>query len=157
MAKPSVPTEANIPTSQATAERRHGEGRENRPVDRSQRPGRDAGERHTEKPQATLEQTSKTAILRTCMDTITECFDYCIKHGGEHVKASHLRAHLDAWDLLNATCTLVARGSDFADGAKGICADAVKRCEESCERFGDDQMMKACADVCREAYEHLTS
>ncbi|MFO1536155.1 MAG: hypothetical protein ABR586_10855 [Thermoplasmatota archaeon] len=91
------------------------------------------------------------------MDTITECFDYCIKQGGRHAEANHLRAHLDAWDLLNATCTLIARGSDYADDAKATCAKAVKRCEESCEEFGDDQMMKACADVCREAYEHLAS
>src|SRR5207249_526934 len=109
------------------------------------------------KPHTTLEQTSKTAILRTCMDTITECFDYCIEHGGPYAEADHLRAHLDAWDLLNATSTLVARGSDHADELQGTCAKAVKRCEESCEEFGDDEMMKACADVCREAYEHLTT
>jgi hypothetical protein len=105
----------------------------------------------------TLRHTSQTAILRTCMDTITECFDYCLQHGGEHADPDHLRAHLDAWDLLSATSTLVARDSGCAAAIKPVCADAVKRCEESCERFEDDEMMKACADVCREAYEHLTN
>lgn len=128
-----------------------------RPIDRSVRSRRDPAERQTDKPQVTLQQTSQTAILRTAMDTISQCFGHCLRQGGAHVEAEHLTCMLDAWDLLNASASLVARDSGYADGLKSVCAKAVKVCEESCEEFAEDQMMTACADVCREAYEHLTA
>jgi hypothetical protein len=128
-----------------------------RPVDRSRRSRRDPSDRRTAKPDVTLEQTSQTAVYRTCMDTLTECVSYCVSEGGRHVEPEHLNCMLDAWDLLSATSTLTARGSHHAEGLKDLCAEAVKACEESCEGFEDDETMAACADVCREAYEHLTS
>jgi class 3 adenylate cyclase len=91
------------------------------------------------------------------MDTISECFAYCLEQGGEHVEKAHLVCMLDAWDLLSATASLVARGSEHADGVKEVCAEAVKACEESCEAFEGDETMAACADACREAYAHLAA
>jgi hypothetical protein len=129
--------------------------RARRPIDRSHRSRRDPSARRTAKPNVTLEQTSQTAIYRTAMDSITECFSYCIEQGGDHVEPEHLNCMLDAWDLLSATSTITARGSDFAEDLQSVCAEAVKHCEESCEEFADDATMTACADVCREAYEHL--
>jgi hypothetical protein len=131
--------------------------RTNRPIDRSKRSRRDPKLRRTNKPKVTLAQTSETSILRTAMDTIGECFQHCLRQGGEHVEQEHLRRMLDAWDLLNATATLVSRDSPYAENIEEVCAEAVKDCEESCEDFPEDQMMLACADVCREAYEHLTA
>jgi hypothetical protein len=141
--------------SETVQARRH--DRTERPLDRGQRSRRDPAGRRTAKPGTTLEQASQTAILRTAMDTISECFSYCLGQGGDHVRKEHLTCMLDAWDLLSATATLVARGSEHADALKDVCAEAVKACEESCEEFGGDATMAACADVCREAYEHLTA
>lgn len=131
--------------------------RAERPIDRGTRSRRDPSGRRTAKPDTTLRQASQTAILRTGMDTISECFSYCVEQGGDHVAKEHLQAMMDAWDLLSATSTLVARGSPHAGSLRAVCADAVKACEESCEGFGDDEHMAACADVCREAYEHLVA
>src|SRR5688572_29980280 len=115
MARPSS-------TTQGSQER----GR--RPIDRTERPQRDASARRTSKPRTTLAQTSQTAALRTCMDTVSECFDHCLEQGGRHVAADNLRAHIDCWDLLNVTSSMVARGSRFAEDVKPVCADAVKQC-----------------------------
>lgn len=131
--------------------------RAERPVDRGERSRRDPSGRRTAKPETTLRRTSQTAILRTAMDTISECFGYCLEQGGRHVGKEHLMCMLDSWDLLSTTSSLVARGSGHADGLREVCAEAVKACEESCEEFEGDETMAACADVCREAYEHLTS
>lgn len=127
---------------------------------RPQRPEhsrRDPSDRKTGKPDVNLRRTSQTAPLRTAMDTISECFTYCLGQGGEHVAKEHLTCMLDAWDGLNATAALVARGSPHADAFRSAAAAVVKACEESCEEFGQDQTMVACADACREAYEHLTA
>src|SRR5205814_156439 len=74
-------------------------------IGRSIRGGRDPSRRRTRKPHVKLEHASETAILRSCMDTIGECFQYCLSQGGDHVESEHLRCMLDAWDLLNATAT----------------------------------------------------
>lgn len=149
------------PSTPETVQPRHGAGRAGRtprPLDRSERSRRDPSGRRTAKPGTTLQQTSQTAILRTAMDTISETFGHCLEQGGEHVGKEHLSGMMDAWDLLASTSTLVARGSPHADALRAVCADAVKACEESCESFqDDDETMAACADVCREAYEHLVS
>jgi hypothetical protein len=131
--------------------------RSERPLDRGTRSRRDPSGRRTSKPDATLRQASQTAILRTGMDTISETFGHCLEQGGDHVAKEHLQCMMDAWDLLAATSTLVARGSPHADGLREVCAEAVKACEESCEEFEGDEIMTACADVCREAYEHLVA
>jgi hypothetical protein len=106
--------------------------------------------------EAFFENASEAAILRTCMDSIGECFQHCLTEGGKHVEADHLRYMLDAWDLLNVTATLMARDSPHAKEVEAICAQAVKDCEESCEDF-DDERMVACADICRETYAHLAA
>ena len=91
------------------------------------------------------------------MDTIGECFQYCLSQGGDHVEQQHLACMLDAWDLLNASATLTARGSPLATELDRTCATAVKGCEETCAGFDGDPTMQACADVCHEAYEHLAA
>lgn len=136
---------------------RRSRNRQERPVDRDVRSRRDPSQRRTAKPYVTLEQTSQTAILRTCMDTISECFNYGLDKGGRYVDAAHVRALVDAWDLLTATSSLVARGSELADEIKPACARGVKLAEESCEEFPGDVMMEACADVCREAHAPLAA
>jgi hypothetical protein len=145
------------PSESTQAQRGRRIARAERPIDRRERSRRDPSGRRTAKPETTLERTSQTAILRTAMDTITECFGYCLEQGGDHVEKDHLVCMLDAWDLLSATSSLVARGSPHADAVKETCAEAVKACEESCEEFEGDETMTACADVCREAYEHLSA
>lgn len=124
-------------------------------VRRPEHSRRDPAQRTTAKPGVNLRRTSETAPLRAAMDAISECFTYCLEEG--HTEKEHLTCMLDAWDALNATASLVARGSRHADAFRSAAADVVKACEESCEEFGDDETMKACADVCREAYEHLAA
>ena len=124
-------------------------------IQRPKHSRRDPSERRTSKPDVNLRRTSETAPLRAAMDTISECFTYCLDQG--HTEREHLTCMLDAWDALNATASLVARGSEHADAFRSAAAEVVKACEESCEGFEGDETMAACADVCREAYEHLTA
>lgn len=114
------------------------------------------GGRSGQGPYTSMEGTSETAILRTCMDSISETFNYCLEQGDRHVDAKHLRCMMDCWDVLQVTSTFIARDSEYADRFKEICADAVKACEESCEEFEGDERMTACGDSCREAYAYLT-
>lgn len=122
-----------------------------RGMQRPERPGQTG-----QGPYTRMESTSETAILRTCLDTVSETFTYCIEEGGAHVEPAHLKCMLDCWDVVNATSSLIARKSEYAEDLKEICARAVKACEESCETFEDDERMTACVDVCRKAYENLT-
>ena len=116
--------------------------------------GRDPANRQTGKPDATMQGSSENVILRTCASVLYETFDYCLGQGGEHVEKEHLKCLVDTADIVTLYANFVARDSEKASELRPIVADSVKCAQEKCEAF-DDEGMTACADVCRECYEHL--
>jgi len=78
---------------------------------------------------------------------------HCLELGGEHAAANHIKALLDCAELCETSAAFMARGSDLHPRVCGVCAEACERCAEECERFPDDQMMAACAAICRQTAE----
>lgn len=117
---------------------------------------RDPSQRVTSKPDTKMEHATETAILRTCADVCNETLAYCLEQG--HVEPDHILCLVDCIELCTLTAHFVARDSHLASQVLELCAQACKDCEESCEEYQDgDERMKACADVCREAYEHCVA
>lgn len=95
-------------------------------------------------------------IISDCARVCNTTLSYCLKQGGDHVKADHLKAMIDCVEICAVTARLHERESPLHQQAMELCAQACKTCEESCEEFGDDETMKLCADTCRECYEHCS-
>jgi hypothetical protein len=86
-----------------------------------------------------------TVCHGVCMETVA----HCLKMGGKHAEANHIRTLLDCANICQTSADFMLRGSDFHGLTCGVCAEVCERCAESCDRFGDDEMMKRCAEACR--------
>ena len=51
------------------------------------------------------------------------------------------------------SAAMMLRESQFHSAHCALCADICKACEESCEEFSGDAVMKACEDACRKCAE----
>lgn len=96
-------------------------------------------------------------VLQRCAQTCSETLSYCLEQGGDHAEADHVLALVDCAEVCNFTANFVARDSELTASLLEACADACKRCEESCEEFGDDETMENCANACRECYDACTN
>lgn len=94
--------------------------------------------------------------LRRCQECARACWEtlaYCAQQGGDHVEAKHLEALLDCAQLCDTSVSLLARGSALHAQHCGVCADACKRCQKSCEQFKGDAQMQTCAEACARSAE----
>lgn len=82
---------------------------------------------------------------RVCEETI----QYCSQKGGKHTDPQHIQALTDCKEACKMAANFMIRGSELHGKVCGVCADACKRCAESCEAMGDDEQMKKCAEICR--------
>ncbi len=96
--------------------------------------------------------------MRDCISNCTECHNicvetasHCLKMGGEHAEASHIRKLLDCAQACATSADFMLRGSALHARTCGVCAEACERCAESCERLanGDEHMLR-CAEICRQ-------
>jgi hypothetical protein len=97
--------------------------------------------------------TSATGELRDCQDQCIACIQHCLRTGGMHAEARHIRTLFDCASLCEAAAGFLARQSDFHPRVCGICAEMCDLCAASCERIKDDEEMRACAKVCRRCAE----
>jgi hypothetical protein len=98
--------------------------------------------------------------MRECIQNCTEChnvcvetIDHCLRLGGPHAAAGHIRLLLDCAQICATSADFMLRGSDFHPPVCGVCAEVCDRCAESCEQFGDDAQMRRCAGLCRRCAE----
>jgi hypothetical protein len=94
-----------------------------------------------------------TELCHECARICSETISYCLGKGGDHVAPEHIKALLDCAQICVTSAGFMARQSPSHPQLCGVCADVCKRCEESCEQFGDDAQMKRCADICRKTAE----
>ncbi|MBI2930632.1 MAG: four-helix bundle copper-binding protein [Planctomycetes bacterium] len=80
-----------------------------------------------------------------CLQTI----QYCLRIGGRHAEATHIRMLEDCAEVCQTAANLMLRDSDLHESICGVCADVCERCAQDCDRFADDSIMKGCADACR--------
>jgi len=86
---------------------------------------------------------------QTCHSVCTETVHHCLKMGGRHAEANHIRMLLDCAHICQTSADFMLRGSDFHGMTCEVCAEICERCATNCDRFSDDEMMKRCADACR--------
>lgn len=86
---------------------------------------------------------------KNCHHVCLETVAYCLQQGGRHAEVSHIRALLDCAEICQTTVNLMCRNSDFHERICAVCAEVGERCAQSCDQFGDDAQMKACAEACR--------
>ena len=87
-----------------------------------------------------------------CARSCDTCAAHCAKligEGHKHHLAS-LKTCLDCAAVCRAAASVVAKQGPFSDIICTACADACKRCGDTCEKHGgDDPVMKACAAECK--------
>lgn len=86
---------------------------------------------------------------QTCHGVCMETVQHCLKMGGKHAEANHIRMLMDCAQICATSADFMLRGSDFHGMTCSVCAEVCERCAADCDRFGDDAMMKRCADACR--------
>lgn len=109
----------------------------------------------------TMEDRMDHAQMQECLHNCQEChavctetIQHCLKLGGKHGDAEHIRLLLDCAQICQMSADYMLRGSSFHFKACGLCAEVCQSCADSCERIGkDDAMMKKCAETCRRCAE----
>lgn len=93
---------------------------------------------------------------RTCDDCRTVCLEtiaYCLRKGGAHADARHVQLLMDCADMCATAAALMHRGSEQHGQACAACAAISEACALSCEAIRNDPQMKACAEACRRCAE----
>ncbi|MCC6416793.1 MAG: four-helix bundle copper-binding protein [Gemmataceae bacterium] len=84
---------------------------------------------------------------RICDTCATHCVHLLAQGQKEYMKM--LRTCQDCADFCATTAQIVSRHGPFAALICQSCAEACKRCDEACDQFKDDPMMRQCAEECR--------
>ena len=89
-----------------------------------------------------------------CHAICTETAQHCLKMGGKHTEAEHIRLLLDCAEICQTSADFLMRDSPRHVSTCKVCSEICSTCADSCERLDpQDTMMKQCADVCRRCAE----
>jgi hypothetical protein len=110
---------------------------------------------------ASLNQRSFMSIaidqsVRNCQECHTICIEtiqYCLKQGGKHVDASHIRLLTDCAQICQTSADFMIRGSDLQGETCEACGNICGQCADECERFAKDVQMRRCSEACRRCAE----
>lgn len=93
--------------------------------------------------------------MRRCIEACQQCHDacveaiaYCLARGDRHAEPEHISLLLDCARACVASTDSMLRGSPVHDLLCNACAEVAQHCAASCQEFGDDQQMQACARQC---------
>src|SRR2546421_9402747 len=84
-----------------------------------------------------------------CQDACTATAQHCLRKGGMHAEARHLRLLADCAEICQTAANFMARASDHHHAICSICSVICEACAESCERVGGDEEMRSCAAMWR--------
>jgi len=102
-----------------------------------------------------IDQAMRQCIqnCQVCHTTCLQTVSHCLRKGGRHAEADHIRLMLDCVEICQTAANFMIRGSDLHPYTCGACAAVCERCAEDCERLGDDDWMRVCAAACRRCAE----
>ncbi|GAB4204835.1 MAG: four-helix bundle copper-binding protein [Coleofasciculaceae cyanobacterium] len=108
--------------------------------------------------QLTLNQVNQEMqqCIENCLDCHSICLNtvtYCLQKGSQHAEPTHIRLLQDCAEICQTSANYMLRGSTLHTRTCGVCAEVCERCDQECNRMGDDTQMKACADMCRRCAE----
>lgn len=99
---------------------------------------------------------SMGAHMQHCIDACTTChgvcietISHCLRMGGKHAEAAHIRLMIDCAEICQTSANFMLRGSDLHTLTCGVCAEVCDRCAADCEKFTGDEVMQRCAEACR--------
>ncbi len=94
--------------------------------------------------------------MRAAVQTALECSAVCteasavgLSRGGAHAAPGHVQILVDCASICRTAADSMLRGSPLHPQVCALCADVCARCAEECEGFGDDPLMRRCAETCR--------
>jgi hypothetical protein len=94
--------------------------------------------------------------MQHCIDECTNChricvetMQHCLKKGGRHAAADHIREMADCAQMCATSADFMLRGSDMHATTCGACAEACEHCARSCQQVNDDAAMQKCIDACQ--------
>jgi hypothetical protein len=88
-----------------------------------------------------------------CFRACTELVPHCLKKGGPHADAGHIRLLLDCAEICETSAGFMMRGSELHTRTCSVCAEICRRCADDCERLADDARMRRCVELCRRCAE----
>jgi hypothetical protein len=108
--------------------------------------------------QETVHHTEHNPMMQECAKVCSDCqreCDTCATHCA-HMLHEGRKAHLttlmtcqDCATVCSAAAQIVARGGPHSVLICECCTKACDLCGTACEKFPDDEHMKACAEECR--------
>ena len=88
-------------------------------------------------------------LCQDCHALCTQTIQHCLKLGGRHAAADHIRLLFDCAQLCETTAQYLLRESSFHERLCGFCAEVCRECAENCvQTAGDDQLVKQCGEMC---------
>lgn len=94
--------------------------------------------------------------IQEVLDCYKMCIEtkmYCLEKGGKHADPKHIQALADCAESCKMAADFMIKKSPLHGKVCGVCAEACKRCAQSCEAMTDDEMMQKCAQMCRKCEE----
>lgn len=85
---------------------------------------------------------------QTCASVCEKTLNYCLKQGGKHINAAHVKTLRDCISTCKQSADFMERGSKLQNSACALCEKACRTCAQSCAAFKDDKTMQACAQEC---------
>jgi hypothetical protein len=90
---------------------------------------------------------------QSCHAICVETAAHCLQRGGKHAEARHIGTLLDCAEICSTSADFMLRNSQLFQRTCEVCAEVCDRCAKSCDSFGDDDMMRRCAEECRRCAE----
>jgi hypothetical protein len=91
-----------------------------------------------------------------CSRICEETLSYCLRQGGRHVEAEHIKLMVDCAEICRTAAAFMERGSRYDAEISRICAQVCQACATDCAQFSGDEQMMRCAEVCRRCAESCT-
>jgi N-acetylglutamate synthase/N-acetylornithine aminotransferase len=101
-------------------------------------------------PHTNEEMSKCIQLCRDCNTMCTQTIAHCLKLGGRHATADHIRLLADCGQMCATSADYMVRESPFHNQVCRLCSELCKQCAKDCEQVaGDDQMVKQCIEMCR--------
>lgn len=79
-----------------------------------------------------------------CHSVCTTTVTHCLQQGGKHTEPEHITLLLDCAQICGTSADYMLRGAHLHTQTCATCADVCRACAESCDRVGDDDVMRRC-------------
>jgi len=84
----------------------------------------------------------------SCAAVCQETLAYCLATGGAHAEAARVLLLMDCAALCRLSADLLLRGSELADQACTVGAEAAARCARALTPLAGDPRVQACIEAC---------